>query len=209
MSLYEYILRIVVIGDCSVGKTAFTNRLTEGYFSKNYEGTIGVDYGSTIINIHNHIPIKCQLWDTAGQETFAPLITTYYKDVAGIIMVFDISKRRTFEHLDYWLREIKKNRNSILPVPIVLIGNKTDIQNRVVSHDEAFDFAVQNGLLYQETSVKNNTNVDKALNLLCEEIYREKETNPGIKESSFNKKFQIDGLAEEDNSYSCGDCNIV
>ena len=125
--LYDYTFRLVIIGECSVGKTTLTNMLTTRRSTETYEATIGVDYGSIIIKLKDNARIKCQIWDTAGQETFAPLITSYYKDIAGTIILFDVSNRKSFNRIPFWLNEFNKHTNSEVPIPILLIGNKIDI----------------------------------------------------------------------------------
>jgi len=184
--LYDYTFRLVIIGDCAVGKTSFSRMMTNDIVTPIYDATIGVDYGSAIVNIDkDNAKIKCQLWDTAGQETFAPLITSYYKDIAGAIIVFDVSNRRSFERLPFWLKELNRHKNTDLKLPTILIGNKIDMfLKREVLTEEASIFAKKHGLIYEEISVTRNINVLKPLKALCENIYENKDINPGIKDHS-------------------------
>tara|TARA_B100001179_G_C18381692_1_gene313624 strand:+ start:12 stop:644 length:633 start_codon:yes stop_codon:yes gene_type:complete len=205
--LYDYTFRLVIIGDCSVGKTAFTGNIIGRGFAPEHQTTIGVDYGSTIIKVKNDtVSIKCQLWDTAGQETFAPLIASYYKDIAGVMIFFDVSCRRSFLRVKFWLNEFYAHRNSNIPVPILLVGNKIDIFDRQVSYKEGKYFANKYGLLYEEISVKCNVNIRNTLSVLCNKIYDTKETNPGVKEHAPIVKLN-DDIKYEKFDYDC--CTIA
>ena len=187
--LYDYTFRLIIIGDCAVGKTAFTQRIANKMYTNVYDTTIGVDYGTAIINVKDAI-IKCQLWDTAGQETFAPLVASYYKDIAGVMLFFDVGRRSSFHRVKFWLNELKTHRNSEIIIPKILIGNKIDICNRKVSTKEARNFANNHGLLYEEISVKNNINLINSLSVLCNKIYETKDTNPGVRQLSPDLKQQ-------------------
>tara|TARA_Y100000590_G_C15704165_1_gene1007935 strand:- start:946 stop:1602 length:657 start_codon:yes stop_codon:yes gene_type:complete len=182
---YDNIFRLVLVGNSNVGKTALTRKFSNKQFTENYDATIGIDYGSTIIKISNSKLIKCQIWDTAGQEVYAPLIASYYKDTSGFIIVFDVSSRKSFNKVKYWLQEIEKHKNHNINVPKILVGNKIDkYGQRNVTKVEAIDFAHKHKLLYQETSVIQNKNVDKILLMLCDEIYNQIDSLPGIKYGS-------------------------
>ena len=178
--LYELMFRFIIIGDCFVGKTALTHRFISDQYMNHYEATIGVDFGANIVKLSNGVNVKCQIWDTAGQENFAPLIKSYYKDIAGAIIVFDVANRSSFTHLKFWLKEFENNNNANYPISKILIGNKIDICNRVISYEEAEAFATEHNLSYQETSVKNNINVQNVFMTLCEDIYKNKDLNKGI-----------------------------
>tara|TARA_B110001454_G_scaffold218907_1_gene248512 strand:- start:4801 stop:5454 length:654 start_codon:yes stop_codon:yes gene_type:complete len=207
---YDYVFRIVLVGDSNVGKTALTRRFADKRFIEHYDATIGIDYGSTIIEIPNSIYIKCQIWDTAGQETFAPLIASYYKDTAGFVMVFDVSDRESFDRIKYWLTEIEENKNHNIEVPKILVGNKIDKYKRTVTKVEAINFAYKHNLLYQETSVRHNKNVDNILLMLCKKIHTRMDSLPGVKYGSNRIKLD-DGVQNnidvDPDEFSCN-CNI-
>ena len=181
--MFDYNMRLVLIGECSVGKTAFASKLTYGYYQDNHDTTIGVDYSAKTIPINNEAMIKCQLWDTAGQEKFAPLIKTYYKNVAGVILIYDVTERNTYNRLHYWINEIQKYAPIDYPISKILIGNKID-SARTVSKEEASTLAKNNGFMYREMSVKNDINVEESLIALAQNIYENKEENKGIKKSN-------------------------
>merc|ERR1712093_184685 len=104
--------------------------------------------------------IKLQIWDTAGQESFRSITRSYYRGATGALLVYDISRRETFNHLARWLEEARQNANPNMV--IMLIGNKCDLERREVSYEEGANFARENGLVFQETSAKTAQNVDKA-----------------------------------------------
>ena len=184
--MYDYSIRIILIGDCAVGKTAFSKKLMNDTFSSKYDATIGVDYSSKTIILNNTDVIKCQIWDTAGQESFAPLIKTYYRDVGGVILMYDVNDRKTYTDLTFWLNEIEKNKPEWV-ISKLLIANKIDSDNRVVSTEEGQQFAEENGFSFIEISVKKEFDVSFALKDLVENIYEQKEENKGIKRSDFKK----------------------
>lgn len=120
--------------------------------------TIGVEFGARLITIDNH-QIKLQIWDTAGQESFRSITRSYYRDAAGALLVYDITRRESFNHLSRWLEEARQNGNPNMT--IMLIGNKSDLEHRrAVSTKEGDIFAQENGLVFLETSAKSAANVE-------------------------------------------------
>lgn len=184
--MYDYLIRIILIGDCAVGKTAFAKKLMDDSFNTTYDATIGVDYSAKTLVLNNTDVIKCQIWDTAGQESFAPLIKTYYRDIGGIILMYDVNDRTTYTNLKFWLNEINKNKPE-WSVSKLLIGNKIDGDNRSVSTKEGETFAEENGFSFVEISVKKEFDVSYVLKKLAEDVYEHKEDNKGIKKSDFKK----------------------
>ena len=179
--MLNYSLRLILIGDCAVGKTAFATKLRFGSFDRNYDATIGVDYSARTLCIDTTAMIKCQLWDTAGQENFAPLIKTYYKDVGGAILLFDVNNRDSFRRLDFWVNELRKNGPQDWEIPKILVGNKIDLDKRAISKEEADEYAKSRGFKYIETSVKDDINVEETLVMIAEDAYKNKEDNKGLK----------------------------
>lgn len=205
--LYDYTFRFILIGDCSVGKTSLANRIVNNKFIPYYDATIGVDYNAIIVNINNGAKAKCQLWDTAGQESFAPLIKSYYRNIAGAIIVFDVTCRRSFERLKFWIKELKQNGENSHPIPKLLIGNKIDSPIREVSFIEANEFALCNNLMYRETSAKNAKNTTQALHDLCNKVAENINENKGI---IINRPLDLKGESNKDRSYyyNCYKCVI-
>ena len=124
---YDYSFKIATIGCTHVGKTAIVNRFCDDKFKSVWEATIGVDFSSAFLKVQGK-QIKFQIWDTAGQESFAPIIRSYYRGVAGVIMVFDLGDRSSFHKLTFWLNEL--NQRSLFsikyPVELFLIHTNTN-----------------------------------------------------------------------------------
>eukprot|EP00428_Durinskia_dybowskii_P063111 CAMPEP_0170387656 /NCGR_PEP_ID=MMETSP0117_2-20130122/17671_1 /TAXON_ID=400756 /ORGANISM="Durinskia baltica, Strain CSIRO CS-38" /LENGTH=164 /DNA_ID=CAMNT_0010643533 /DNA_START=146 /DNA_END=640 /DNA_ORIENTATION=- len=123
--------------------------------------TIGVEFGSRTIDLDSK-PIKLQIWDTAGQEAFRSITRSYYRGACCAILMYDISRRETFDHVAQWLSEAKKNSNPHMV--IILVGNKADLEHkRVVSFAEGERFAKANDLLFLEASAKTGDYVEETM----------------------------------------------
>ena len=147
-SSYDYFLKIIIVGDTGVGKSNFLFQFVNGKFSRIYQPTIGMDYKSKIILLpKTKQNIKLQFWDTAGQERYKSLNKLYFQRVQGIILMYDITKRESFESLDSWTKLIYDN---IDYVPIVLVGNKLDDaeENRIIEVEEGQNFADEHDFLF-------------------------------------------------------------
>lgn len=153
-------ISMVVIGDTGVGKSCLLLQFVDRRFSAVHDLTIGVDFGSRIVDIDGE-RVKLQIWDTAGQESFRSIARSYYRDAAGALLVFDVTRRETFNHLERWLTEARQF--STQNISITLVGNKSDlVKRRVVPREDAEAFAEENGLEYIETSAKSAAGVDDA-----------------------------------------------
>ncbi len=142
--------------------------------------TIGVEFGSRTISIDQD-QIKLQIWDTAGQESFRSITRSYYRDAAGALLVYDITRRESFNHLGRWLEEARVNGNKNMT--IMLIGNKSDLENRrAVSYEEGKEFADKHGLIFLETSAKSASNVEAAFIKTADLIYEN--INAGVYDPS-------------------------
>ena len=140
---YDYLFKIIFVGDACVGKTALAERITKNEFHESYNSTIGVDFSTVTLDIGDQT-IKTHIWDTAGQKCFASIISTYYRGIAGAVIVFDVSSRNSFRKCSFWLNQVKQNGTiGHLPV-IALVGNKIDRATRDVTYDEAVNFAEKN-----------------------------------------------------------------
>lgn len=157
---YSYLFKYIIIGDTGVGKSCLLLQFTDKRFQPVHDLTIGVEFGSRMINVGNKA-IKLQIWDTAGQESFRSITRSYYRGAAGALLVYDITRRETFSHLTRWLQEARQNSSKNMV--IMLIGNKTDLESqRAVSFEEGKAFAEANGLIFLETSAKTAANVEEA-----------------------------------------------
>ena len=157
---YDLSFKIIVIGDSYVGKSSLSNKAIKNKFELSYSATLGFDYYSFYIKIEKTV-IKLQIWDTCGQEIYQSLITNFYRNSSLAIMVYAIDNRSSFDHIDNWLKEIKKASNP--DAKIFLIGNKIDKEEeRKVSYEEAEKYANDLDLSrFYESSAKNGYNVQK------------------------------------------------
>lgn len=161
----DYVIKVVFIGDSSVGKTNILSRFCKDEFMMNSQSTIGVEFASKTINVEDK-NIKVQIWDTAGQERFKSITNTYYYRAQGALVVFDMTKYSSFESVDKWISEIKQYAGK--DVVIILVGNKSDLkQVRVVTSEEAKAKAEELGnIMYIETSALNNTHINETFKML-------------------------------------------
>ena len=156
---FNYLLKYVIVGDASVGKSNLLLRYTHGEFREEYQLTIGVEFGSNNLVINNSI-YRIQIWDTAGQENFRSITRSYYKNSACALIVYDITRRVSFESLSDWIEDCKNS--SPKTVVMVLVGNKCDLaQNREVNEEEGREFAEKHGMLFFETSATTGQNVEE------------------------------------------------
>ena len=154
---FNYLLKYIVIGDSSVGKSNILLRYTHNQFNEEYQSTIGVEFGAKNIKINNKI-YRIQIWDTAGQENFRSITRAYYKNSVCALVVYDITKRESFENVQSWIQDCRNQ--SPKTIIMVLVGNKNDLENlREVSYDEGEEFAKNNDMIFFETSAKTGKNV--------------------------------------------------
>lgn len=166
---YAYLFKYIIIGDTGVGKSCLLLQFTDKRFQPMHDLTIGVEFGSRMISLDNK-QIKLQIWDTAGQESFRSITRSYYRGAAGALLVYDITRRETFNHLTRWLEEARQNASG--EMVIMLIGNKSDLEHRrAVSFKEGEEFAREHGLIFLETSAKTAANVENAFLKTSEKIY--------------------------------------
>lgn len=172
MTDYKYIFKIILIGDSGVGKSNITSRFSHDTFDEEAIATIGVEFSSRISTI-NSTPIKAQLWDTAGQERYRSITTAYYRGAVGIIIVYDITNKKSFDNIGKWIEEIKQYGTDN---PIILIlGNKIDLgQKRIVETIKGEEFARANNCFFMETSAFNGHGITKAFDFLFHEIYKQR-----------------------------------
>jgi len=167
---YDYILNGVLIGDSGVGKSNLLSRFTRNEFNLESKSTIGVEFATKSIHADGKT-IKAQIWDTAGQERYRAITSAYYRGAVGALLVYDISKRISYENVSRWLKELRDHADQ--NIVIMLVGNKKDLRHlRQVSTDEAKAFCEQNKLFFIETSALSDSNVTRAFETILKEIYR-------------------------------------
>jgi len=170
---YKYLFKYIIVGDTAVGKSCLLLQFTDKRFQPVHDLTIGVEFGSRTVTIDNN-QVKLQIWDTAGQEKFRSITRSYYRGTTGALLVYDITRRETFEHLSEWLEDCRKYSNP--NIVIMLIGNKCDLEEkRAVSREEGEEFAKAHGLFFLETSAKTDANVDEAFIATARKIYEKAE----------------------------------
>nr|AAD50281.1 putative intermediate compartment protein [Tetrahymena thermophila] len=166
---YAYLFKYIIIGDTGVGKSCILSQFIDKRFKEKHDVTIGVEFGARMISFDNK-NIKLQIWDTAGQESFKSITRSYYKSAAGALLVYDITKRESFQHLGKWLEEARQNGNP--QMSFILVGNKCDLeQDRQVSYEEGEKFAKEHDLVYLEVSAKTAYNVEEAFKQTAKMIY--------------------------------------
>ena len=167
---YDMIFKIVLIGDTSVGKTNILSKYLSNEFDPDSKATVGVEFGTKDFKIGNNI-VKVQIWDTAGQERYRSITNAYYKGVKGSLLVYDITNPKTFESLDKWISDLKTNAEE--KISIVLIGNKTDLEDqRKITTEQGKEKAEFYKLAFIETSALNGDNIEKAFNELITDVYK-------------------------------------
>ncbi|CAL9165070.1 unnamed protein product [Musa hybrid cultivar] len=165
----DYVFKVVVIGDSAVGKTQLLSRFTKDEFCFDSKSTIGIEFQTRTI-VLNRKRIKAQIWDTAGQERYRAVTSAYYRGALGAMLVYDITKRPTFDHVARWVEELRANADKA--IVIMLIGNKSDLaEKRAVSTEDAVEFAEEQGLFFSEASALSGDNVESAFLRLIEEIH--------------------------------------
>ena len=165
---YDYLFKLLLIGDSGVGKSCLLLRFADDTYTESYISTIGVDFKIRTIELDGKT-IKLQIWDTAGQERFRTITASYYRGAYGIIVVYDVTDQESFNNIKQWLLEVDKlaceNVNKLL------VGNKCDLTHKkVVDYSSAKEYADQLGIPFLETSAKNATNVEKAFVTMAAKI---------------------------------------
>ena len=170
---YDQKIKIMVIGESLVGKTALIKRYTKNTFGGEYLTTVGIDFQDKFLNI-NGKEIKIELWDTAGQERFRNIAKNYFQSSDGFLLVYDLTKKSSFEKLDFWNEQISLNAPK--ETKYILVGNKKDLEDqREVKIEEGEDFAKKNNIKFYETSAKDGTNVINVFETLAKEIVNDVE----------------------------------
>ncbi|PSS02992.1 Ras-related protein [Actinidia chinensis var. chinensis] len=167
---YDYLFKVVLIGDSGVGKSNLLSRFTRNEFSLESKSTIGVEFATRSLTVDGKV-IKAQIWDTAGQERYRAITSAYYRGAVGALLVYDVTRHSTFESVERWLRELRDHTDP--NIVVMLIGNKCDLRHLVaVSTEDGKSFAERESLFFMETSALEATNVDNAFAEVLSQIYR-------------------------------------
>ncbi|KAM0062477.1 putative small GTP-binding protein [Helianthus debilis subsp. tardiflorus] len=166
---YDYLFKVVLIGDSGVGKSNLLSRFTRNEFTLESKSTIGVEFATRSIRLHDKI-IKAQIWDTAGQERYRAITSAYYRGAVGALLVYDTTRHVTFENVERWLNELRDHSDS--NIVIMLVGNKSDLRHlRAVTTEDAKTFAEKENTYFMETSALESLNVDSAFTEVLTQIY--------------------------------------
>lgn len=199
--LYEFLFKIILIGDWGVGKSNIILRFTQDAYDPDSRTTIGVEFSQKVMELYLK-KIVVQIWDTAGQDRYKAITSAYYRAAAGAILVYDISKRSSFENLNIWIKEIHENTSP--DTVVMLIGNKTDLKGlRAVSTEEGKEFAKQHGFLFEEVSALTGNNVAEAFSTVVSKVYKTnclgviEHRRPGSKLSFAEENHQNTGYCQK------------
>ncbi|KAK9721557.1 Rab GTPase ypt31 [Basidiobolus ranarum] len=167
---YDYLFKVVLIGDSGVGKSNLLSRFTRNEFNLESKSTIGVEFATRTIQVENKT-IKAQIWDTAGQERYRAITSAYYRGAVGALLVYDIAKHVTYDNVNRWLKELRDHADN--NIVIMLVGNKSDLRHlRAVPTEDAKEFSTENQLSFIETSALDSSNVELAFQKILTEIHQ-------------------------------------
>lgn len=199
---YDYLAKLLVVGDSSVGKSCMLLRYAEDDFCDSHMTTIGVDFKLKTKRI-NGKTAKIQIWDTAGQERFRTITASYYRGAHGVVLVYDVTNEKSFEHIQVWYEEIKEHATD--GVSIILVGNKCDlVKERVISKQQGEELAAKFNMKYIETSAKNGEGVEQAFDSIIQQVVDSQNfmTN-SVKPQSSNYVFSDPSIAQNSNDKGC------
>ena len=199
---YDQKCQFIIIGDATVGKTSILSRFSDGTFSTNYLATVGLE-NITKDEVIDDKTIRIKIWDTAGQERYKSLAKSFYRNAEGVILVYDVTNLETYENLKFWLESIKNNMESDMSeIPIIIIGNKIDCDEREVKREEAEKFWKDQGYPYFETSAKTGENIDMTIKYLVKKVINIKE---GRKDDG-NENIKLEKNEENKNNEEAKKC---
>lgn len=203
---FDFLFKIVLIGDCGTGKTCVVQRFRSGTYIERQGSTIGVDFSMKTIFLDGK-KIKLQIWDTAGQERFRTITQSYYRSANGVIIVYDISKRSTFLNLQRWIEEVRRYTGS--NVLLILVGNKCDLESeREVQLSEAEEMRdyVPEIMYVLETSAKENKNIDDIFICLAAELKKRHDQMASVENN--DDEDEPVNLSESETVSQCNTCSV-
>ena len=167
--IYEMMFKVVLVGDSFVGKTNIMSKYLKNEFHEDSKATVGVEFGSKQFLVDGH-PIKAQIWDTAGTERYKAITSAYYKGAKGAFVVYDITKKDTFKSVDKWVSDLTSAASQ--NIIIMVVGNKNDLEEqRQISKEEGENKARELNVAFLETSALTGDNLDKAFEIMMNEMY--------------------------------------
>ncbi|XP_004458883.2 ras-related protein Rab-3C isoform X2 [Dasypus novemcinctus] len=189
---FDYMFKLLIIGNSSVGKTSFLFRYADDSFTSAFVSTVGIDFKVKTV-FKNEKRIKLQIWDTAGQERYRTITTAYYRGAMGFILMYDITNEESFNAVQDWSTQIKTY--SWDNAQVILVGNKCDMEDeRVISTERGQHLGEQLGFEFFETSAKDNVNVkqtfERLVDIICDKMSESLETDPAITAAKHNTRLK-------------------
>ena len=201
---YDHKCQLLIIGDSTVGKTSILSRFVDGTFNSNYLATVGLE-NITKDEIIDDKTIRIKIWDTAGQERYKSLTKSFFRNAEGVMLVYDVTNLETYENLKFWLQSIKNNMSSdVGEIPIIIIGNKIDCEDREVNREEAEKCWKEQGYPYFETSAKTGENIDITIKYLVKKVVNIKEGKKDDEDE--NNKIKLDKKEVKNNNEEVKKC---
>ncbi|GAA0170098.1 small GTPase [Lithospermum erythrorhizon] len=206
---YDYLFKLVLIGDSGVGKSNLLSRFTRNEFNLESKSTIGVEFATKSLQIDSKV-IKAQIWDTAGQERYRAITSAYYRGAVGALLVYDVTRHPTFENVKRWLKELRDHTDP--NIVVMLIGNKSDLRHLLaVSTEAGKSFAEAESLYFMETSALEATNVENAFSEVLTQIYhivskKAVEAGDGSANASVPSKGETININDETSSWKKFGC---
>ncbi|OMJ84171.1 hypothetical protein SteCoe_14722 [Stentor coeruleus] len=205
----DYSFKIVIVGDSGVGKTNLLTRFTRDQFSLNLRNTVGFNSDQKTLVIDGKV-IRAEIWDTAGQERYRSMSPNFYRGAVGALVVYDVTNLESFNNLPKWIKEIKTHSENI--VATLIIGNKSDKEDRKVTVEMANTFASRNHYGLIETSAMDSSNVEQAFSTILKEIVQivlkspdtESEKNSYTGKTKKIEKVPRDSIHNNKNCVCCG-----
>ena len=196
----DYTFKILLIGESGVGKTAILERYCDNVFNESLLSTVGVDFKSKNLQIENK-QIKIQLWDTAGQEKFRNITSSYYRGTHGCLIVYDVNEVVTFEKINYWLNELSTEKQ----VPeIIIVGNKIDVGDKRVTDEMVTNYLQDNkNQIHCYCSAKTGENIEAIFATLIHNIYNNKDIMSRMKAPTSSFQMQDVSLQQQSSSSNC------
>lgn len=202
MKNYDAMMKILLVGDSGVGKSCLLVRFVEDRFNPSFITTIGIDFKIKTVDI-NGKKVKLQLWDTAGQERFRTITTAYYRGAMGIVMVYDVTDERTYANIKQWYKTVTEHSND--DAQILLVGNKSDMDTRVISYEQGESLAKELNIPFMESSAKDNANVNEVFFTLGRLIQKKLDSN-AFQTDSANGGINIKSNSNTEENSKSGCC---
>ncbi|ETE69393.1 Ras-related protein Rab-3D [Ophiophagus hannah] len=202
---FDYMFKLLIIGNSSVGKTSFLFRYADDSFTSDFVSTVGIDFKVKTV-YRNEKRVKLQIWDTAGQERYRTITTAYYRGAMGFLLMYDISNQESFNAVQDWATQIKTY--SWDNAQVILVGNKCDLEdNRVIPTEDGKRLADELGLEFFEASAKDNINVkqvfERLVDIICEKMNESLDANSGMNSANHKNTALKEASASQSNSCSC------